>query len=109
MAENNNSNNNQEQPQSTPQPGLIGSHYQYAKGAAEASLATVGVLTNSQAWKASGEQDKAAGLAALKRVGEQRSQHPEQGYGKVEQMAGKIVGCEGMMREGDASIKNKNK
>ncbi|KAH7131585.1 hypothetical protein B0J13DRAFT_562881 [Dactylonectria estremocensis] len=105
MAENN-SNNNQGRPQSTSQPGLISSHYQYAKGAAEA---TVGVLTNSQAWKASGEQDKAAGLAALKRVGEQRSEHPEQGYGKVEQMAGKIVGCEGMMREGDASIKNKNK
>ncbi|KAH6990129.1 hypothetical protein EDB80DRAFT_729527 [Ilyonectria destructans] len=102
---NNNSNNNPEQPQSTSQPGLIGSHYQYVKGAAEA---TVGVLTNSHAWKASGEQDKAAGLAALKKVGEQRSQHPEQGYGRVEQMAGKITGCEGMMREGGASIKKKD-
>lgn len=39
MADNNNSNNNPEQPQSTSQPGLIGSHYQYAKGAAEVSVA----------------------------------------------------------------------
>lgn len=39
MADNNNSNNNPEQPQSTSQPGLIGSHYQYVKGAAEVSVA----------------------------------------------------------------------
>ncbi|KPM42127.1 hypothetical protein AK830_g4389 [Neonectria ditissima] len=99
MAENNNSNTSQEQQQQgTAQPGIIGSHYQYVKGAAEA---TVGVLTNSHAWKASGEQDKAAGLAALKKVGEQRD--PNQGYGKVEQMAGKITGCQGMEQEGAAS------
>ncbi|KAF7552668.1 hypothetical protein G7Z17_g4185 [Cylindrodendrum hubeiense] len=95
----NQSNNNQEQPQATSQPGLIGSHYQYAKGAAEASLLPPSTVPL---------QDKAAGLAALKRVGEKRSQESEQGYGRVEQMAGKIVGCEGMMREGGASINKKD-
>ncbi|KAK7420901.1 hypothetical protein QQX98_002465 [Neonectria punicea] len=103
MAENNTSNTSQEQQQGTSQPGLIGSHYQYVKGAAEA---TVGVLTNSHAWKASGEQDKAAGLAALKKVGEQRDEG--QGYGKAEEVAGKITGCQGMVREGAASSPKKD-
>lgn len=69
--------------------------------------ATVGVLTGSQAWKASGEQDKAAGLADMKRAGEQRS--PEaQGYGKFEEVAGKVTGCQGMQKEGAASVSHKN-
>lgn len=28
-----------------------------------------------------------------------------QGYGKAEELAGKAVGCEGMVKEGDASAK----
>ncbi|KAM5342028.1 hypothetical protein ACJ41O_015059 [Fusarium nematophilum] len=102
MADNNNQ--QQQQPQGS-QPGLIGSHYQYAKGAAEA---TVGVLTGSQAWKASGEQDKAAGMAALKKVGEQRAGNPNQGYGRMEEIAGKVTGCQGMEREGHASVHRKD-
>ncbi|KEY72351.1 hypothetical protein S7711_01033 [Stachybotrys chartarum IBT 7711] len=80
------------------QPGLIGAHVQYAKGAAEA---TIGNVTGSQPWKASGEQDKAAGLANMKAAGEQRD--TSQGYGKVEEWAGKATGCEGMQKEGAAS------
>ncbi|KAF4976878.1 hypothetical protein FZEAL_6520 [Fusarium zealandicum] len=105
MADNTN-NSQQQQPQGS-QPGIIGSHYQYAKGAAEA---TVGVLTGSHAWKASGEQDKAAGIADLKKLGEQRAQQDpnhEQGYGRVEEMAGKVTGCQGMEKEGHASVNQK--
>ncbi|KAM0433426.1 hypothetical protein ACHAPT_004304 [Fusarium lateritium] len=101
MTDNNNQ-QQQQQPQGS-QPGLIGSHYQYAKGAAEA---TVGVITGSHAWKASGEQDKAAGLAALKKAGEMREQQDpnhQHGYGKAEEIAGKVTGCQGMEREGHAS------
>lgn len=72
--------------------------------------ATVGVLTGSQAWKASGEQDKAAGLAALKKVGEMREQQDpnhEHGYGRAEEIAGRVTGCQGMEREGHASAHKK--
>ncbi|CAM1507585.1 Fc.00g072260.m01.CDS01 [Cosmosporella sp. VM-42] len=100
MADNNNQNQSQQQQQT---PGLVASHAQYVKGAAEA---TVGVLTGSQPWKASGEQDKAAGLAAMKRAGEQRD--PSQGYGKFEEVAGKVTGCEGMQKEGAASTQKKD-
>lgn len=43
----------------------------------------------------------AAGKAALQRAGEQRDN--TQGYGKVEEIAGKVTGCEGMKEEGAAS------
>ncbi|KAI5458767.1 hypothetical protein BGZ63DRAFT_392019 [Mariannaea sp. PMI_226] len=102
MADNNRS-QEQQQDQNPETPGLIGSHYQYVKGAAEA---TVGVLTGSSSWKASGERDKAEGLAALKKVGEHRD--PNQGYGRVEEYAGKLTGCQGMQREGAASSPKKD-
>ncbi|KLO83725.1 uncharacterized protein LW93_508 [Fusarium fujikuroi] len=89
------------------QPGLIGSHAQYVKGAAEA---TVGAITGSQPWKASGEQDKAAGLADMKKAGELRAQNDpnhEKGYGKVEEVAGRLTGCQGMEREGHDSAAHK--
>ncbi|EQK98350.1 hypothetical protein OCS_05935 [Ophiocordyceps sinensis CO18] len=93
MADNNNNNNAQ-------QPGMIASHAQYVKGVAES---TIGNVTGSEAWKRSGEQDQAAGVDAMKRAGENRD--PTQGYGKVEELAGKVVGCEGMEKEGSASQK----
>lgn len=104
-------NNNQE-------PGLVGSHAQYVKGAAEVSQPTrtiqcdlsliesqaaIGDLSGSHAWKSSGEQDKAAGLSAMRQAGEQRD--ATQGYGRVEELAGKATGCEGMQKEGAASNK----
>lgn len=63
--------------------------------------ATIGGLTGSQPWKASGEQDKAAGIAAMQKAGEKRD--PHQGYGKAEEIAGKWTGCKGMQKEGAAS------
>ena len=62
----------------------------------------VGNVTGSQDWKTSGEQDKQAGADAMKAAGENRD--PQQsGFGKVEEMAGKAVGCEGMENEGAES------
>ncbi|KND90238.1 hypothetical protein TOPH_05250 [Tolypocladium ophioglossoides CBS 100239] len=80
------------------QPSLMGGHVQYVRGAAESAI---GSVTGSHAWKSSGEQDKAAGMATMQKAGEQRD--PAQGYGRVEEMAGKVTGCEGMQKEGAAS------
>lgn len=60
-------------------------------------------MTGSQPWKTSGEQDKAAGIATMKKANEQRD--PTQGYGKIEEVAGNLAGCEGMQKEGAASAK----
>jgi uncharacterized protein YjbJ (UPF0337 family) len=40
-------------------------------------------------------------MAAMKQAGENRDS--SQGYGKAEEMAGKVTGCEGMQKEGAAS------
>lgn len=58
-------------------------------------------MSGSHAWKSSGEQDKAAAIDTMKTAGEQRDTN--QGYGKVEEVAGKVAGCEGMQKEGAAS------
>lgn len=39
----------------------------------------------------------------MKKASEARD--PSQGYGKIEEMAGKAVGCEGMEKEGESSKK----
>ncbi|KAB5523973.1 hypothetical protein GE09DRAFT_1293411 [Coniochaeta sp. 2T2.1] len=92
------SNNNNAQPPSN-QPGLVGSHAEYIKGAAEAAI---GNLTGSHAWTSSGEQDKAHAVAEMRAAAENRDPQKD-GYGKVEEVAGKVTGCEGMAREGAAS------
>ncbi|KAK4507218.1 hypothetical protein PRZ48_000953 [Zasmidium cellare] len=80
-------------------PSLVGGHGQYIKGQAEA---TIGSVTGSQDWKSSGEQDKQAGIDAMKAASANRD--PQQsGLGKAEELAGKAVGCEGMEKEGEAS------
>lgn len=66
--------------------------------------ATIGNITGSQAWKASGEQAKAHAVSDMKAASEGRDPS-SQGYGKAEEIAGKAVGCEGMVKEGDASAK----
>lgn len=66
--------------------------------------AAIGNVTGSEAWKASGEQAKAHGVSDMKAAGEARDAG-SQGYGKAEELAGKAVGCEGMVKEGDASAK----
>lgn len=58
-------------------------------------------MSGSEAWQSSGEQDKAEAMETMKQAGEQRDQ--TQGFGKVEELAGKAAGCEGMQKEGAAS------
>ncbi|TIC99897.1 hypothetical protein CH35J_006381 [Colletotrichum higginsianum] len=86
--------NNQQQ-----QPGLVAGHAEYVKGVAEAAI---GNVTGSHAWTSSGEQDKAHAASALKAASQQRDPST-QGYGKVEEVAGKVFGCDGMKQEGAAS------
>ncbi|KAF9874965.1 hypothetical protein CkaCkLH20_07659 [Colletotrichum karsti] len=81
------------------QPGLVAGHAEYIKGAAEAAI---GSVTGSQAWTASGKQDKAHATSAMKAAGEQRDA-AAQGYGKAEETAGRVFGCDGMKSEGAAS------
>ncbi|CAD0108886.1 unnamed protein product [Aureobasidium uvarum] len=70
------------------QPSLIGGHAQYVKGAAEQS----------------GETDKQGGIDAMKAASQNRDPATD-GYGKVEEVAGKLSGCEGMEKEGAISAK----
>jgi uncharacterized protein YjbJ (UPF0337 family) len=65
---------------------------------------TIGSVTGSHAWTSSGEQAKAHAVGIMKAAGEARDP-ASQGYGKVEEVAGKITGCEGMQQEGVASKK----
>ncbi|KAK8088046.1 hypothetical protein PG997_003007 [Apiospora hydei] len=83
------------------QPGLVAGHAEYVKGAAEQS--TIGSATGSTAWQSSGEQAKAHAVGVMKQASEGRD--PTQGYGKLEETAGKVTGCEGMQEEGAASKK----
>jgi uncharacterized protein YjbJ (UPF0337 family) len=64
----------------------------------------IGSVTGSPAWQSSGEQAKAHAAGIMKAAGENRNAST-QGYGKVEEVAGKITGCEGMQHEGAASKK----
>ncbi|PHH92911.1 hypothetical protein CDD83_3742 [Cordyceps sp. RAO-2017] len=84
---------------SSQQPGLVASHAQYAKGVVESAI---GDVTGSQPWKDSGEKGKAAAGEAMKKAGEARDS-AAQGYGKAEEVAGKLAGCEGMQKEGSVS------
>ena len=89
-------------PSNTPsqnQPGLVAAHAEFIKGAAES---TIGNVTGSHAWTSSGEQDKAHAKAAMQAATENRNPEKD-GFGKVEEMAGKLTGCEGMKHEGAAS------
>ncbi|KAH0421014.1 hypothetical protein CcaCcLH18_13677 [Colletotrichum camelliae] len=87
------------------QPGLVAGHAEYIKGAAEmltSSKAAIGNITGSHAWQSSGEQDKAHAASTMKAAGQQRDASA-QGYGKAEETAGKVFGCDGMKAEGAAS------
>ncbi|KAK4158049.1 hypothetical protein C8A00DRAFT_39605 [Chaetomidium leptoderma] len=92
--------NNPQNPQNPQnQPGLWAAHAEYIKGAAES---TIGSLTGAQGWTASGEQDKAHARASLQAAVEHRDP-AKTGYGRAEEIAGKLTGCEGMKSEGAAS------
>lgn len=68
------------------------------------SQSGIGAITGSQAWTSSGEQDKAHATSSMRAAAETRDP-ATQGYGKMEEMAGRAVGCEGMKREGAASAR----
>ena len=59
-------------------------------------------MTGSETWNVSAETDKADGIDAMKAASEQRDPQRD-GYGKVEELAGKAAGCEGMEKEGAQS------
>ncbi|GIZ40446.1 hypothetical protein CKM354_000378300 [Cercospora kikuchii] len=84
-------------------PSLVGGHAQYVKGLGEAGVAAV---TGNSAWQRSADHDKSAGVAAMKAASANRDPN-EQGMGKVEELAGKAVGCEGMQQEGAASAQRR--
>jgi hypothetical protein len=106
------------------QPGLIASHLQYVKGAAEVSFAllllpsippqsltsnthsqgVIGNVTGNAAWQQSGVSDKQGGIDAMKAASQNRDPATD-GYGKVEEVAGRLSGCEGMEKEGAISAK----
>ncbi|TFB04964.1 hypothetical protein CCMA1212_003197 [Trichoderma ghanense] len=96
-------NNNTNQNQNQQNPGLVGAHAQYIKGVGES---TIGNISGSQAWSASGEHDKAAAVDAMRKAADKRD--PNQGYGKAEEWAGKLTGCEGMQKEGAASSQKRS-
>ncbi|KAI4743915.1 hypothetical protein E4T50_05671 [Aureobasidium sp. EXF-12298] len=85
------------------QPSLIGGHAQYVKGAAEASHFQF-PITLIAPWQQSGETAKQGGIDAMKAASENRDPATD-GYGKVEEVAGKLSGCEGMEKEGAMSAK----
>ena len=59
-------------------------------------------MTGSEGWKSAAEQDTQEGTETMKAASANRD--PQQdGLGKVEEMAGKAVGCEGMEKEGNES------
>ncbi|KAK4197992.1 hypothetical protein QBC40DRAFT_284570 [Triangularia verruculosa] len=103
MSSSSSSSNNNTTNQPTQNPGLISSHAEYIKGAAESAI---GSISGSHAWTTSGEQDKAHARASLNQAAQNRDPATS-GYGKVEELAGKLTGCEGMRREGAASAGSK--
>jgi len=66
----------------------------------------LGQAMGSHAWTSSGEQDKAHGVSVMKAAAESRDP-TTQGYGRAEEIAGRVVGCEGMKTEGEASKKDR--
>jgi len=84
-------------------PGLAASHAQYVKGQA---VDAVGSITGSREWKESGHEQKEQAVANMKAASEGRDPM-QSGYGKAEEVAGKVTGCEGMEKEGAASVAGK--
>lgn len=64
---------------------------------------TIGNVTGSEAWKASGVQDKEHAIGDMKAASADRD--TSKGLGGVEEKAGSLVGCDGMVKEGAESKK----
>jgi len=124
------SSNNTQNTQQQQKPGLVAGHAEYIKGAAEVispshppptfehgflfnvltyrlPQSLIGGVIGSSAWTHSGEQDKAHAKATLQAATENRDPQVA-GYGKAEEVAGKLTGCDGMKKEGAASAHKHN-
>jgi len=62
----------------------------------------VGSVTGSQEWANSGDSQKAAAIKDIKAASQGRDPQKD-GFGKIEELAGKAAGCEGMEAEGAKS------
>ncbi|TVY84668.1 hypothetical protein LSUE1_G000930 [Lachnellula suecica] len=84
---------------SNNQPSMISGHATYAKGYAEE---TIGNVTGSKEWQESGKKDAQAGIDEMKSASQNSTSEPAASGigGKVEELAGKAAGCEGMEKEG---------
>jgi len=80
---------------------LIGGHAQYAKGAIEE---TIGNITGSQAWKDSGAHDKQEAVDEM-RAANQGPSDSSLISGNTEKKIGNMVGCEGMVHNGEEKEK----
>jgi uncharacterized protein YjbJ (UPF0337 family) len=81
---------------------LIGGHAQYVKGAVEE---TIGNITGSEAWKDSGVQDKQEAVEKM-RAANQGPSDSSLISGTTEKKIGNMVGCEGMVHNGEEKEKN---
>jgi uncharacterized protein YjbJ (UPF0337 family) len=82
-------------------PSLIGGHAQYVKGAVEE---TIGNVTGSQAWKDSGAHDKQEAVEKM-RAANQGPSDSSLISGSMEKKMGNMVGCEGMVHNGEEKEK----
>ncbi|KAG0652583.1 hypothetical protein D0Z07_0449 [Hyphodiscus hymeniophilus] len=78
---------------------MLNGHVQYAKGYAQE---VIGNATGSQEWQESGKSATQAGIDEMKTANQQKISEPAaSGFGgRVEELAGKAAGCEGMEAEG---------
>jgi len=83
----------------TNSASLLSGHAQYAKGYVEE---TIGNVTRNKEWQDSGKNDAKAGIDEMKTASQQNNSTPTQSGlgGKIEEVAGKAVGCDGMAEEG---------
>lgn len=88
MSENNPSSNS-----SSEEPSMVGSHIKYAQGVASTAL---GYET--------GEQTKKEAVEEMRAAKDAKDGAPTQStvLGTVENLAGKVTGCEGMENEGES-------
>lgn len=82
---------------------LIGGHAQYVKGAVEE---TIGNVTGSQTWKDSGVHDKQEAMDKM-RAANQGPTDNSLISGSTEKKIGNIVGCQGMVQNGQEKDKQK--
>jgi len=78
---------------------MLSGHAQYAKGYV---VETIGNVTGSKEWQESGKSDAQAGIDEMKTANQQNTSEPAASGigGRVEELAGKAAGCEGMESEG---------